>query len=96
MLIGGIALGLLLGLLLGGKLERLADIRLRYLPLLFVAVIVRFGTEIALGLGVGLVDLLRVPLLRPRLRAAAVHAVAQPPVPGPRARLRRHRQQRRS
>ena len=42
-------LGLLLGLVLGGKIERLADIRLQYLPLLFVAVIIRFGTEALLG-----------------------------------------------
>ena len=41
MLIGGIALGLVLGLVLGGKLERLADIRLQFLPLLFLAVIIR-------------------------------------------------------
>ncbi|HKF85665.1 MAG TPA: MFS transporter [Candidatus Limnocylindrales bacterium] len=63
MLIGGIALGLVLGLLLGGRIERLADIRLQYLPLLFVAVIIRFGTEALLGLGVGIVDVLRMPLL---------------------------------
>ncbi len=50
MLIGGVALGLIVGLLLGGRLERLADVRLRLLPLLFVAVIVRFGTESLLGL----------------------------------------------
>ncbi|HEX5828600.1 MAG TPA: MFS transporter [Candidatus Limnocylindrales bacterium] len=62
MLIGGIVLGLVLGLVLGGKLERLADIRLRYLPLLFIAVIVRFGTEILLGAGVGILDTLRLPL----------------------------------
>ncbi len=62
MLIGGILLGLVLGLVLGGKIERLADIRLTYLPLLFVAVIIRFGTEALLGLGVDLVDTLRVPL----------------------------------
>ena len=62
MLIGGIALGLVLGLLLGGRLERLADIRLRFLPLLFIAVIVRFGTETLLGHGVGAVDTFRVPL----------------------------------
>ena len=62
MLIGGIALGLVLGLVLGGKIERLADIRLTYLPLLFVAVIVRYGTEALLGLGVDLVEVLRVPL----------------------------------
>ena len=63
MLIGGIALGLVLGLVLGGKLERLADIRLQYLPLLFLAVIIRFGTEALLGFGVEIVDTLRMPLL---------------------------------
>ena len=63
MLIGGITLGLVLGLLLGGRLERLADIRLRFLPLLFVAVIVRFATEALLGAGVEIADALRVPLL---------------------------------
>ncbi len=63
MLIGGIALGLVLGLLLGGRLERLADIRLRFLPLLFLAVIIRFATEAMLGFGVGIADTLRLPLL---------------------------------
>ena len=62
MLIGGIAFGLVAGLLLGGRLEHLADIRLRFLPLLFLAVIVRFATEALLGYGVGIVDVLRVPL----------------------------------
>ncbi len=63
MLIGGIALGLVLGLLLGGRFENLASIRLRFLPLLFVAVIIRFGIEIALGLGIPFVEALRLPLL---------------------------------
>ncbi len=63
MLIAGIAFGLVMGLLLGGRIERLADIRLQFLPLLFVAVIVRFGTETLLEYGVGIVDTLRVPLL---------------------------------
>ena len=62
MLIAGIALGLLLGLLLGGQIERLADIRLQFLPLLFLGVILRFGTEAALIYGSALVDELRVPL----------------------------------
>lgn len=62
MLIGGIALGLALGLLAGGRLEHLADIRLRFLPLLFVAVIVRFGTETLLAAGVEPVETLRLPL----------------------------------
>src|SRR4051794_26638122 len=63
MLIGGIALGLVLGLVLGGKLERLAEIRLQFLPLLFVAVIIRYGTEALLGAGVDIVETLRMPLL---------------------------------
>jgi MFS family permease len=62
-LTAGIILGLVLGLVLGGKLEHLASIRLRFLPLLFLAVIIRFGTELALGWGVPLADTLRVPLL---------------------------------
>ncbi len=63
MLIGGIALGLILGLLLGGRLDRLAETRLRYLGLLIVAVVLRFGTEILLGAGgFPLVEALRLPL----------------------------------
>jgi predicted MFS family arabinose efflux permease len=61
-LIGGILLGLVAGLLLGGRLGNLADVRLRLLPLLFLAVIVRFGTETALAAGIDLVEALRVPL----------------------------------
>ena len=62
MLIAGIALGLLLGLLLGGRIERLADIRLKFLPFLFLGVILRFATEAALIYGVNVVEELRVPL----------------------------------
>ncbi len=62
MLIAGIALGLVLGLLLGGKIGRLADIRLRFLPLLFLGVILRFGTEALLAYNVPIVDQLRLPL----------------------------------
>lgn len=63
MLIGGIVLGLLLGLLSGGRLQNLANIQLRWTGLLLAAVIVRFGTEALLGAGVGLVESLRLPLL---------------------------------
>jgi DHA3 family macrolide efflux protein-like MFS transporter len=63
MLIGGIVGGLILGLLLGGRLEHLARAQLRYLPLLFIAVLVRFATEAALGAGVEPVEALRLPLL---------------------------------
>ena len=62
MLIAGIAVGLLLGLFLGGKIERLADIRLKFLPLLFAGVILRFATEAAIVYGVDLVGELRLPL----------------------------------
>ena len=62
MLIAGIALGLLLGLLLGGRIERLADIRLRFLPLLFLGVILRFGTEALLAYDVPIIHELRLPL----------------------------------
>src|SRR5262245_30495092 len=62
MLIAGIVLGLLAGLALGGKLGNLAEVRLKYLPLLFLAVIIRFGTETALAAGVPLAETLRLPL----------------------------------
>jgi len=62
-LIAGILLGLVLGLWSGGKLSNLATIRLRWVGLLFAAVIVRFGTEILLNADVAIVDTLRVPLL---------------------------------
>ena len=63
MLIGGIALGLVLGLLAGGSILNLASVRLHRLHILFFAVILRFGTEVLLNLGVPLADTLRVPLL---------------------------------
>lgn len=63
MLIGGILLGLVLGLLAGGKLRNLAEVQLRWAWLLLVAVVLRFATEAALGAGIGIVETLRLPLL---------------------------------
>ncbi len=63
MLTVGIFVGLLLGLLAGGSLANLASIRLRLVWVLLIAVILRFGTETALGAGIGIVDTLRIPLL---------------------------------
>ncbi len=63
MLTAGILLGLFLGLRSGGKLGNLATIQLRWVGLLFAAVIVRFGTEILLEAGVDVVNVLRLPLL---------------------------------
>ena len=51
MLIGGILLGLLLGLWAGGRLSNLAQVQLRWIGVLLVAVIVRFGTEFLLNAG---------------------------------------------
>ena len=63
MLIGAIALGLILGLLVGGRITNLALVRLRLVPLIAVAVILRFGTETLLGADVPIVETLRWPLL---------------------------------
>ncbi len=63
MLILGVVLGLLLGLWAGGSIGNLATIRLRWVPLLFAAVVVRVGTEALLNAGIGAVDAIRVPLM---------------------------------
>ena len=63
MLIGGILLGLVVGLLAGGRLANLAHIQLRWSWLLVTAVVVRFATEAALNAQVGVIEALRLPLL---------------------------------
>src|SRR4029078_10893096 len=63
MLIGGIALGLVLGILAGGTLSNPAYIRLTRMGLLFAAVFIRFGTETLLNAGFPPAELLRLPLL---------------------------------
>ena len=62
MLIGSVVLGLILGLLFGGRLDRLADVRLRRLSLIFLALILRFGAEILITSGAGPGGALRLPL----------------------------------
>ena len=63
MLIGGIALGLILGLLAGGHINNLASIRLQRIGLLIAAVLVRFLTEALLNLGYAPIEPFRLPLL---------------------------------
>ena len=63
MLIGGILLGLLLGLLAGGRLQNLAVIQLRWTQLLVASLVLRFGTEAALNAHIGVVEQFRLPLL---------------------------------
>jgi MFS family permease len=62
MLIGAIFLGLLLGLVAGGNIWNLASVRLRWIGVLLLAVVVRFGTEAAIGNGIQLAEQLRLPL----------------------------------
>ncbi len=62
MLIGGILLGLIAGLLAGGSLSNLASIRLRWIGVLFLAVVVRFATEWAIDAHIQVVQDLRLPL----------------------------------
>ena len=62
MLIGGIALGLVLGLLGGGSIANLSSVRLRWVAVLLFAVILRFATEWLLIHGNAVVEALRLPL----------------------------------
>jgi DHA3 family macrolide efflux protein-like MFS transporter len=61
-LIGGILLGLIAGLLAGGSITNLAHVRLRWVGVLFLAVLVRFATETALGAQIGIVEVFRLGL----------------------------------
>lgn len=62
MLILAVVLGLALGLAARGDILNLARIRLRWVAVIFIAVVVRVATEAMLGAGVGLVHDLRLPL----------------------------------
>ncbi|HEY8869133.1 MAG TPA: DUF5317 family protein [Candidatus Limnocylindrales bacterium] len=62
MLIGGIVAGLVLGLLAGGDILNLAQVRLRWAWIVFAALALRFGTELALSAGIEPVVALRLPL----------------------------------
>jgi hypothetical protein len=59
MLIGGILLGLLLGLLSGGRIQNLAVIHLRWTWLLIAALILRFATEAGLNAQIAPIEMLR-------------------------------------
>lgn len=62
MLILGVALGLVAGLLLGGRLDNLIAVRLRWIWLLFLAALLRFATEFFLIQRAEAVEQLRMPL----------------------------------
>jgi MFS family permease len=61
-LIGGIALGLILGLLGGGRIEHLISIRLRLVQLVFLGFVIRIATQIAIESHNAPADALRLPL----------------------------------
>jgi hypothetical protein len=62
MLAAAIVLGLAGGLLLGGRLDNLLQVRLRWTATIFLAVLVRFGTELAIRNGISAAEALRLPL----------------------------------
>jgi MFS family permease len=62
MLLAGVVLGLAAGLLAGGRLQNLVDVRLRWATAIFLAVVIRFGTELGVRLEVPPFDQLRLPL----------------------------------
>src|SRR5918998_2129646 len=76
MLVAGIVLGFVIGVLLGGRADRLLEVRLRVVGLIFGAVILRYATEWAIGNGVAAAEQLRLPLfaLAFALLAAALWA----------------------
>ncbi len=62
MLIGGIFLGLVLGLLAGGRIDNLLSIRIRLVQLTFFGLFLRVATQVAIEQGNAPVDALRTPL----------------------------------
>ncbi|HYI07291.1 MAG TPA: MFS transporter, partial [Reyranella sp.] len=62
MIVLGILAGLVAGLIAGGKIGRLIDVRLRWVGLIFLALALRIGTQVAIANGVDIVEQLRLPL----------------------------------
>ena len=62
MILAGSIVGLTLGLIMGGRLDGLINVRLRFVALIFLALAVRYGTQFAISNGVALAEGLRVPL----------------------------------
>lgn len=62
MIVLGLLGGLILGLLAGGRITRLIDVRLRWVGLIFLALALRVATQVAIANGVEAADALRLPL----------------------------------
>jgi MFS family permease len=62
MLIVSLVLGIVLGLLAGGRIENLAYVRLRLVQLLFLGLVLRYATQFAIEGGNDVASQLRLPL----------------------------------
>ena len=62
MLILALVVGVVGGLLAGGHITNIADVRLRFVWLLFLGLIIRYATQWAIENGIPDVDLIRLPL----------------------------------
>ena len=82
MLIAGLLIGLIAGFAAGGRLDNLIAIRLRWPLVIFGALALRLGTEAALTRDVGIVELLRMPLLAAAYGILAVGLWANRARPG--------------
>jgi len=47
-LIGALVLGIIAGLLAGGRITNIANVRLRWIGLLFLGLLIRYGTQWAI------------------------------------------------
>jgi MFS family permease len=77
----GVLIGLLLGLIAGGKLDNLTYVRLRWLPVLLVAAVTRFGLDGALSAG-AVPDALRLWLVIAAYLLLTAMLVANRSLPG--------------
>jgi len=81
-LLAGIVLGLIAGLAVGGRLDNLLAVRLRWTLLIFGALALRLATEAALLRDVALADQMRLPLLAAAYGVLVVALWANRPLPG--------------
>jgi MFS family permease len=58
----GILAGVIAGLVFGGRVDRLLNVRLRWVGLIFLGLALRIGTQAAIAGGVEIADQLRLPL----------------------------------
>jgi len=61
-LIGALVVGIVAGLLAGGRITNIANVRLRWVGLLFLGLAIRYGTQWAIDNDVPYMDLVRLPL----------------------------------